>query len=196
MPSLKTKRSYMNTVTYPKIYFKGFSKVKLNRWILKHRKELSCGALFTYSSEGISPLIKKVTKKYARSSFCPTHVGQIIQVGQEIMVFNQIPPKGELSLLSDYIFNASFDFEIVTFLDNNFDGFQYSKYVLTHNGEKYGYFSAVQSGIKCLRWIYNHKRHCSEIQCLALQHQGFFKYVKADDQTPIDVYNLLVYGGN
>ena len=183
----------MNTITYTKEYFKGFSKVKFNRWILKHTKELSCSALFTYTIKGISPLIRTVTKKYAKSDFIPTHVGQICKVGEEIMVFNQTPPKGQLSLLVDYIYNVDFDYQIVCVLDD-IDAFEYSKDVLHYNGEKYGYFSALQSGIKGLRWICNKKHHCSEIMGLVLQEQGYLQNVVADDLTPVDVYNLMVYG--
>lgn len=181
----------MNTITYTKEYFKGFSKVKFNRWILKHKKELACGALFTYSTKGISPLIKKVTKKYAKSDFCPTHIGQICKVGEEIMVFNQTPPKGKLSLLSDYIYNVDFDWQIVCILDD-INTLEYSKDVLSFNGMKYGYISALNSGIKWLRWLFNVRFHCSEIEILVLQKQGYLKDVIADNQTPVDVYNLLL----
>ena len=184
----------MNTITYTKEYFKGFSNVKFNRWIFKHRKELACGALFTYSTKGISPLIKKVTKKYAKSDFCPTHVGQICKVGEEIMVFNQTPPKGELSLLSDYIYNVDFDWQIVCILDD-INTFKYSKDVLSFNGMKYGYFSAFHSAFACLKWIPSvFKFHCSEIEILVLQKQGYLKDIIADKIVPVEAYNLLVFG--
>lgn len=183
----------MNTITYKKDYFSNKGKIRLNRWILQHRKELSCGALFTYTTKGLSPIIKKVEKKYSHGDFIPTHVGQIIQVGEEVMVFNQTPPKGELTRLADYIYKADFDFEIVTFSDNDFNAEQYAQDVLRFNGRNYGYFSALQSGLKFLRFIPNIKKHCSEIQTQCLQNQGYFTNVNADDMTPMDIYNLLAY---
>ena len=186
----------MNTITYDKTYFLNMSEVQLNKWIARHNTELSCASLFTYTDKGICPIIKNLTKKYAHNGddFVPTHVGNIIRIGTQIFVFNMIPPKSKTTLLIDYIKNADFDYRIVTFADNNFNGYQYTVDTLKYNNRRYGYFSALQSGIKPLRWIPNRKAHCSEIFIKMLQRQGYYKEIKADDVTPVEAHNLLAYG--
>ena len=77
---------------------------------------------------------------------------------------------------------------------NDFNGYQYTVDTLKYNNRRYGYFSALQSGIKPLRWIPNRKAHCSEIFIKMLQRQGYYKEIKADDVTPVEAHNLLVYG--
>lgn len=186
----------MNTITYINSYFKSMSDVQLEDWINKHNSELSCASLFTYTNKGICPLIKNLTKKYIHGDddFVPSHVGNIIRIGSKIFVFNMIPPKSKTTLLIDYIKNADFDYQIVTFADNDFDGYKYTVDTLKYNNRCYGYLSALQSGIKALRWLPNRKNHCSEIFVKMLQNQNYYTDIKADDVTPMEAYNLLVYG--
>lgn len=182
----------MDTISYTKKYFKGLSKAKLNRWIFKNRKELATAALFTATNKGIGKLIKHFTKKNAiENDFIPCHVGNIIAIGEEIWVMNIIPPKAEITLLSDYIFNSNFDYEIVTFNGINKD--LYFSDSLKHNNKKYGYASALQCAFKALQWLPNRKQHCSEYFIRCLQKQGYFKDVKADNVSPVQAYNLLMY---
>ena len=186
----------MNTITYNRTYFSNLSEAQFKNWIAQHSAELGCASLFTYTDKGICPIIKNLTKKYAMDGddFVPSHVGNIIRVGTQIFVFNMIPPKSKTTLLYDYLKDADFDYRIVTFDNNEFNNYQYTVDTLKYNNRSYGYLSALQSGIKPLRWIPNRKAHCSEIFIKMLQNQGYYKEIKADDVTPVEAYNLLVYG--
>lgn len=183
----------MNTKIYAKKIFKGFSKVKFNRWILKHKKELVTGAIFTYTDKKLGKLIKHFTQKHKidETGFIPTHVGNIILIGEEIFVMNIMPPKNSIMPLVDFIYNADFDYQIVTF--DGIDAEQYANDSLKENNKPYGYLSAVQCAFKALNWLPNRKSHCSEYFIKCLQNQGFYTDVKADDISPIQALNLLLH---
>lgn len=185
----------MNTVTYTKEYFKGFSRVKFNRWILKHKKELACGAIFTYTDKKMGKAIKHFTQKHVidENGFIPCHVGNIIKVGEEIYVMNIMPPKSTLQPLIDFVYNADFDYHIVTFEDNDINPEQYAIDSLRYNNKPYAYLSALQCAFRGLNWLPNRKEHCSEGFINCLKNQGFFADVNADDVSPVQALNLLMH---
>lgn len=182
----------MEIKKYTKDYLKYFNKVKLNRWIFTKRNELKTGALFTYADNKLGKLIKHFTKKHAIDfSFIPSHVGNIIIIGEDVYVMNIIPPKSTLTRLADYICNADFEYKIICF--NDVDAEKYAVDTLKENNKNYGYLSAFQCAFKGLQWLPNLKQHCSEYFIRCLQNQGYFKQIKADDISPVQAYNLLVY---
>ena len=183
----------MDTITYTKEYFKGFSKVKFNRWILKHKKELATGAIFTYTDKKMGKLIKHFTKKHIidENGFCPNHVGNIITIGAEIYVMNIIPPRNHITPLIDFLYNADFDYHLVTMAGINPE--QYAIDSLKENNKPYGYLSALQCPFRVLQWLPNTRQHCSEYFVRCLQNQGFYQEVHADNVSPVQALNLLMH---
>ena len=183
----------MDTITYTKEYFKGFSKVKFNRWILKHKKELATGAVFTYTDKKMGKLIKHFTKKHIidEDGFCPNHVGNIIKIGEEIYVMNIIPPRNHITPLIDFLYNADFDYHLVTMAGINPE--QYAIDSLKEDSKPYGYLSALQCPFRVLQWLPNTRQHCSEYFVRCLQNQGFYQEVHADNVSPVQALNLLMH---
>lgn len=176
-------------------YLKSLSKLKLYRFLKDNYNSLIGGQVFTIGTTWLVPVIRQITKHFAKHDYVPSHVGQIINIGNVLFVVNVVPPKVDYIELSEYIMNTDEDFRIV-FRGENFtlDTARYSYEVSTLVGKDYGYFSALQSGIKGLGWIPNKKIHCSEAAVMFLQNQGYFKGIKADDVTPVEAYNLMIEG--
>ena len=184
-----------DTIMVTKQYLKSLKRIRLSKFLANNFSNLIGGQVFTVGKTFLTTTIQFITKKYAKGDFCPCHVGQIINIGSRLFVVNVIPPKVDYTELMDYILQTDEDFRII-FRGENFklDTPRYSYEVSNLVGQNYGYFSALQSGIKGISWIPNRKIHCSESAVKFLQNQGYFEGVKADDCTPVEVYEKMING--
>ena len=177
---------------YPKNYLKNMTANGLSNLLDVSRLDFAGGALFTKNKSVLSKTICSLTAKYSKfKHFIPSHVGSIILLDGVLYVFNMIPPKAYIQRLDDYLATTEDDFVIVA-RDFELDVTQFSKYLFNKIGEKYGYFSALQCGVKNISWIPNRTEHCSELHILALQQQHYFKNTIADDITPVECYEMLL----
>lgn len=185
----------VETKLISKEYLRSYSRLKLSKFLACNFGYLIGGQVFTIGNTKLTKTIQKITKKYAKTEFVPVHVGQIVNIGCKLFVINVTPPKVEYTELMDYILETDEDFKII-YRGSNFtlDTARYSAEVCNMVGKEYGYFSALQSGIKALRWIPNRKTHCSEATVMYLQNQGYFKDYVADDMTPVEVYDIMISG--
>lgn len=183
------------TVVVTKMYLRSMPFRRLDNFLKNNFNKLIGGQVFTVGKTFLTKTIQAITKKYAKGDFCPVHVGQIINIGSKLFVVNVMPPKVDYIELADYITNTDEDFRII-FRGNDFklDTTRYSYEVSNLVGKNYGYFSAIQSGIKGISWIPNRKIHCSECCVKFLQNQGYFKGVKADDITPVEAFYKMING--
>ena len=184
-----------DTIMVTKKYLRSLSRLRLSKFLSNNFDKLIGGQVFTIGDTLLTKSIQFITKKYAKSDFIPTHVGQIIRIGSQLFIVNVIPPKVAYVELMDYILQTDEDFRIV-YRGENFklDTPRYSYEVSNLVGQNYGYFSAIQSGIKGISWIPNRKTHCSEASIKYLQNQGYFKDVIADNETPVEVYDKMIRG--
>lgn len=178
-----------------KDYLRSLNRRELNNFLNKNFESLIGGQVFTIGNTFLTKTIQLITKKYANGDYCPVHVGQIIKIGCRLFIVNVMPPKVDYVELLDYILKTDEKFRIV-FRGENFklNTCKYSFEVSNLVGRNYGYFSALQSGIKGISWIPNRKIHCSEACVKLLQNQGYFKGVKADDVTPVEAYYKMING--
>lgn len=177
---------------YPKNYLKNMTANGLSNLLDVSRLDFAGGALFTKNKSILSKTICSLTAKYSKlKRFIPSHVGSIILLDGILYVFNMIPLKAYIQRLDEYLATTEDDFVILT-RDFELDVAQFSKYLFNKVGEKYGYFSALQCGIKNISWIPNRTEHCSELHILALQQQGYCLDIVADDMTPVEDYEKLL----
>lgn len=184
-----------DTLIVTKQYLRKLSRERLSKFISTNFYKLCGGQVFTIGKTWLTKPIQMITKKYAKSDFIPSHVGQICNFSSELFVINVIPPRVEYIDLLDYIISTDEDFRIV-YRGENFrlDTKRYAYEITSLIGMNYGYFSAIQSGIKGLSWIPNRKKHCSEVACKYLQNQGYFKGIDADNMTPVEIYDKMIRG--
>lgn len=185
-----------DTIMVTKKYLRSLSRPRLSKWISYNFNNLIGGATFTIGKTPIVPIIQHFTKKYSKSNFTPAHTGSIIACGGLLYVFNMTPPKSNIVELMDYILSdTDEDFRII-YRGENFelDTKAYSEYLHTKVGQKYGYLSALECISPLRKILFNFSEHCSEIHVKALQRQGYFKNIKADDICPSELYEIMILG--
>lgn len=150
-------------------------------------------AVFTKDDSWLSKQIQRATKhKTKQKEFIPSHIGSIVSINGQVYLFNMVPPRASCILLQDFLEDTDDEYRIVL-RDFSLKVPEYNQFILHRNGKRYGYFSALQSATRLLKYIPNRKEHCSEIHTKALQEQGLLKGLRADDVTPVELYDLLTH---
>lgn len=187
----------MDTITINGDYLKSLSPHKLSRWLQVNRLELAGGGTFTIADTFFKKPIQWATKKYLHKgdTFCPTHTGIIILCNCQLYIVDIVPPKVQLTNLYDYITTTKDEFKIVMRGENfNLDTRRFSYEAFCWVDKKYGYFSAICSSLALKKYINGFGLHCSEGLIKLYNNQGIFTDVNSDDITPVEAFNLLVYG--
>ena len=164
----------------------------INHFIKQNKKRLVGSSVFTRNDSFLSKVIQQKTKWQSKQKdFIPSHVGQIVSIGDCIYVFDMKPPRAKLTLLESFLTQTTDDYVLVL-REFNLDTCPYCEYVLKHNGKTYPYLSGFQCAFRVLKYIPNIGEHCSEIGCKALQNQGLLLDMVADNTSPIMLYERLI----
>lgn len=182
-----------NKHIFSSTYFKNLTYSEIERWIHKYKKQLVGSAIATANSGIISKIVSAVTKHRSKHNFfIPSHIGSIIERNGEIYIFDMKPPRAKCTLLIDYLLNTKDKFYIVI-RDFDINAQDFSKYILKFDGNIYAYISAIECAFTLTKWLPNIKNHCSELHIRALQQQGLFLNKIADDLTPVETFEILIF---
>lgn len=166
--------------------FDEYTIEEIDGFIKEYKEQLVGSAIFTKSKTFISKFISWVQGIKKRAPYIPSHVAQIIEIGDTLYLFDMKPPRASYQLLREYLINTFDNFRIVL-RNYNLDKNQFCKFILEHTNKPYPYLSAIRS--------YFSKRptkrsHCSELMLKALQNQHLFKNINTE-VTPLELYELL-----
>ena len=178
----------MTRIVYNKSEFVNMAKKNLDLWVTIHKRRLIGSAVFTANNSIVSKIVSwasNLSKK--EQGFIPSHVGSIIEVENNLFVFNMQPPRASMTPLVNYLLFTDNNYELVM-RDFELNEKMFSANIFYHLDEFYPYLSALRSVFtkRNTKWV----NHCSELHLRELQKQGLYKNVNPEC-TPLELYEVL-----